>query len=772
MEEKKVKLILGALLHDIGKVIYRTGTDQRNHSLSGYEFIKNNIKIEDKEILDSIQFHHGAYLKNAVVENNSFSYITYQADNIASATDRRKKDENEYGFDAHMPLQPVFNILNGNQKNAYYSPSDIKNNGEINYPLEEKNEFGESRYLKILNNIEDNLKGMTWSKEYLNSLMEVLEANLSFVPSSTAKGEVPDISLYDHMKLTAAVADCIYEYLKEQGKENYRQILFENGKTFFEEEAFLLYSMDISGIQNFIYTITTKNALKTLRARSFYLEIMMEHIIDCLLDELQMSRANLIYSGGGHCYILLPNTKKAKEMTEHFQNKVNQWFLEKFQVSLYVAGAYAPCSGNSLQNTPEESYSKIFETISKKLSQKKANRYNAEDMIYLNHQKPEDYTRECKVCKRIGKVDENGVCPICKAMEKLSQKVLYEDFFSIVSGEKENELPLPGGYSLLTDTKESLVKRIKEDPDFVRAYNKNEMYIGKHIATKLWVGNYTTGDTFEQFAREANGIERIGVLRADVDNLGHAFVAGFKNPKNQDRYVTLSRTATLSRQLSIFFKYYINDILRKPEFTLDGNMKEKRKATIVYSGGDDLFIVGAWDDILELAIDIQKDFIKYTEGALTISAGIGIYSASYPISAIAEEVAEMEEKSKSLSGKNAVTLFEDGCSHDGISDGTYSWTEFQEEVLGEKFQTIYDFFENQDERGKAFLYNMLELIRNQKDKINFARFVYLISRLEPDKNAEKEQKEQYQIFSKKMCEWIRSQKDCRQLKTAINLYVY
>ena len=142
------------------------------------------------------------------------------------------------------------------------------------------------------------------------------------------------------------------------------------------------------------------------------------------------------------------------------------------------------------------------------------------------------------------------------------------------------------------------------------------------------------------------------------------------------------------------------------------------------------------------------------------------------MSAIAEEVAEMEEKSKSLSGKNAVTLFEDGCSHDGISDGTYSWTEFQEEVLGEKFQTIYDFFENQDERGKAFLYNMLELIRNQKDKINFARFVYLISRLEPDKNAEKEQKEQYQIFSKKMCEWIRSQKDCRQLKTAINLYGY
>ncbi len=40
---------------------------------------------------------------------------------------------------------------------------------------------------------------------------------------------------------------------------------------------------------------------------------------------------------------------------------------------------------------------------------------------------------------------------------------------------------------------------------------------------KLWVGDYTTGDTFEKFAQKAEGIKRIGVLRADVDNLGQTF---------------------------------------------------------------------------------------------------------------------------------------------------------------------------------------------------------------------------------------------------------
>ena len=38
------------------------------------------------------------------------------------------------------------------------------------------------------------------------------------------------------------------------------------------------------------------------------------------------------------------------------------------------------------------------------------------------------------------------------------------------------------------------------------------------------VGDYSTGSTFEEFAREAEGISRIGVLRADVDNLGQAIV--------------------------------------------------------------------------------------------------------------------------------------------------------------------------------------------------------------------------------------------------------
>ena len=168
-----------------------------------------------------------------------------------------------------------------------------------------------------------------------------------------------------------------------------------------------------------------------------------------------------------------------------------------------------------------------------------------------------------------------------------------------------------------------------------------------------------------------------------------------------------------------------------------------------------------------------------TQGTLSISAGIGVYNSSYPIAAIAAETGEMESESKRMPGKNAVTLLEDGERHlvengdddKEISDGTYSWDELERGVVQEKYRILCDFFEGIDgDRGMSFLYRMMELVRGHEDKINFARMMYLLSRLEPTE--EGAQKEKYRQLSQKMYQWIQSDKDCRQLKTAINIYAY
>lgn len=778
MRDQEVKLIVGSLLHDIGKVIYRTG-DGRNHSRSGYDYLREEIGIDDKDILDSVLYHHADMLRSANISNDSNAYITYIADNIASATDRRGKEKEDYGFEMSMPLQPVFNILNGNSGNAFYSPDMLKED-HINYPVDEQKSFDQGFYNEVKSRITDTLKGIKWDEHYINSILSVLEATMSYLPSSTSKGEVADISLFDHVKLTAAISSCIYQYMNDSQVKDYREYLYKNAQDFYGKKAFLLYSMDLSGIQDFIYTIHSKDALKTLRARSFYLEIMMEHMIDTLLERLSLSRANLLYAGGGHCYMILPNTAAVKDVLAKFMGETNEWLTENYDIALYVADGYAEASADNLKNVPGKSYGELFKNMSNAISEKKSNRYMIEQIKNLNGSKKIQYSRECRICKRLDRVNEEGVCSICDAMRKSSKAIMNEQFFVITSSEVENGLPLPCGAWMIAESEQKLRNRMQNQPQsLLRAYSKNRYYTGLDVAARIWVGNYSGDDcqTMEDLVRHAfdsGAVRRIGVLRADVDNMGQAFTSGFA-----EKYNTISRTATLSRQLSMFFKCYINTLLAEKEYMI-GESSGGRSATIVYSGGDDLFIVGAWNDIVELAVDIRRNFKKYTLGTLTLSAGIGMYDSGYPISRIAYEVGDLEEDSKNLPGKDAITLLPDGEVHKmvfnketvSISDATYNWDIFEKKVIGEKYNTIRDFFDNSSERGSAFLYRLLELIRGRGESVNFARYVYLLARLEPDKKANEKQQELYKEFSRKMYKWIESEEDCRQLKTAINMYVY
>ena len=152
---------------------------------------------------------------------------------------------------------------------SHYAMQVLNPKNGINYPTEDEISMDEHFYQSVIQNITDNLQGITLDEEYINSLLAVLEANLTYIPSSTSKRELADISLYDHMKMTAAVASCVMQFLTAKGEKNYKQSLFINAEKSYDEEMFLLYSMDISGIQNFIYTIGEKGALKGLRARSF-----------------------------------------------------------------------------------------------------------------------------------------------------------------------------------------------------------------------------------------------------------------------------------------------------------------------------------------------------------------------------------------------------------------------------------------------------------------------------------------------------------------------
>ena len=191
-------------------------------------------------------------------------------------------------------------------------------------------------------------------------------------------------------------------------------------------------------------------------------------------------------------------------------------------------------------NIMQGSYTELFQKLGRKISENKLHRYTADEIINLNYHIEKDYSRECKVCRHIGNVDEDGVCELCRKIEKFSQKVLYAKFFTVVKDEEVQGLPLPGDCVLVADDENSVQKKMMGNAKLIRTYAKNKRYIGKNVETKIWVGNYTTGQSFEELEEEAEGIPRIGILRADVDNLGQTFVGGF-----EEKYTTISRTAAL-----------------------------------------------------------------------------------------------------------------------------------------------------------------------------------------------------------------------------------
>lgn len=770
MKEKMIKLTAGCMLHDIGKVLFRH-SDGRNHSSSGSDFLKEN-GVEDREILDQVRYHHGKELRSAELAKDSLAYIAYWADNVAAGSDRKAKEEVAQGgkqFDKYVPLASIFNLLNNGQDKMTYDLDILDTEGGINMPGESKANADRAVYGKIVDNLRDGLKAIEFSETYLNSLLSVLEANLTFVPSSTDMSQVNDISLYDHMKITAAVGGCVYHYLEQEGVSDYKARLFDRATESYEEKAFLMYGFDISGIQSYLYQVASDDVLKLLRAKSFYLEILLQNIVDDLLQRMGLSRANLIYLGGGHAYLLLPNTKTAQEEIAAFEHELKAWVLNRFGVDLFVASGHVACSANALMNQPAEkqAYASVFKELAEKLSENKLHRYTADDIRRLNESIPEQSVRECKVCGTTDHLTgkEEAVCHLCASLISASSDIMNQPFVAIVAEESGQEgIMLPFGRHMILESEEALRERIREDNGYIRSYSKNRMFTGLNMTTRIWVGDYHHGNSFHDLAQAAQGVKKLGVLRADVDNLGKSIVHGFDRDGGKS-YASLTRNACLSRKLSVFFKLHINHILRNGEYRLEGvdGEKQKRSAVIVYSGGDDMFIVGAWNELLEAAIDVRRKFREFTQGTLTISAGFSLFPEKYPAGAMAQETGALEAYSKELADKNAITLFD---------DQRYCWEEFEERVIEEKFRLLRQYFTAVDGLGMSALYHLMNYIRNRGDKINIARYAYLLGRMAPAEKCNEETEALYQKFSREMYRWIRSEKESRELLTAIYLYVY
>lgn len=122
---------------------------------------------------------------------------------------------------------------------------------------------------------------------------------------------------------------------------------------------------------------------------------------------------------------------------------------------------------------------------------------------------------------------------------------------------------------------------------------------------------------FDCIANKSGGKKLLGYLKADVDNLGSLFAYGLGDDL-QDRN-SISRLATLSRMLDLFFSGRIEQLL-SIEYT---------DCYSVFSGGDDLLIIGRMRDYYGTII----------ENISPLNSNIVQYGLAFPVPARTGEVA-------------------------------------------------------------------------------------------------------------------------------------
>ncbi len=198
-----------------------------------------------------------------------------------------------------------------------------------------------------------------------------------------------------------------------------------------------------------------------------------------------------------------------------------------------------------------------------------------------------------------------------------------------------------------------------------------------HIAA--WSKNEVGDDKYQ-------GIEALGVLKADIDNLGMLMSCGLK-----EQNFTLSRLSSLSRQFNNFFVVYLPHLLRaEPTF---------QNTYTVFAGGDDLFLIGPWNRIIELAGYLRAKFREYVchNEEIHFSAGISIHDSHEPIDSLAETAETALEHSKDAD-RNRITLFSE----------TVHWDEAEElNLVKIRIQERLE----KEHLNKALLYRLNELIR-------------------------------------------------------------
>lgn len=546
------------------------------------------------------------------------------------------------------------------------------------------------------------------------------------------------VALVDLARITAAIATAISE----------------------DSSQVCLVAGDLSGIQKFIYTIASSGALKSLRARSFYLELVTEEVVQQLLSILNLPRSSVIYVGAGNLYLLAP--VGIEEQITHITQEINQWLFRDFQGKIFLSLA---CKACELKDVTNKAFTKTWNRVIEAVNAQKTQKFIQQAEHFFQCRTSYD---PCKVCHRDNQKklcplnpqepDSVNACVTCRRMFQLGGQLLKTN--AIVRSTSPHLTGALTRLRLRIQPHQAIYYHLFESPPASVAAKDTVFLINNWClsdyaslkATPLLLGNYgargndgfMTAQEFADCADTQGSIKRVGYLRMDVDRLGQIFAKGLG-----DNYA-LPKLAGLSRQMSYFFKVYLNSLAeQRSQNFLDYRAEPCFKALtqaprqellFIYAGGDDLFVSGAWNQVVEFAFDVYQAFRAYTghNPDITLSGGISIEVPKFPLYQAAQSSGDMEEKAK---GNDRDSL--------GLFGEAFKWSEWLGTISQEELDEPTQAYLSMTDTPPPWLgvWEFVHLLQNQLSgtyKSSFVRNLLLTAQIQEQQLEEKKQAiEQY-----------------------------
>ncbi len=500
---------------------------------------------------------------------------------------------------------------------------------------------------------------------FIENLALLMQRYLWCLPPSYS-GTLPDVSLYDHSRMTAALAAAMAE--RKDG-----------------QPVAQLVGGDLSGVQKFIYTITSSGATSALRGRSFYLQLLTDATARYILRKLDLPITSLVYAGGGNFYLLAPAGADLKPLRDY----ISRVLLYHHSGDLYLAiGAL------DLQETDffDGKITGCWQALTDKLNRVKLQPFTELGDDLKNVFEPQGHggseDLQCQVCglehpkTELEKADDplkaKRKCPPCVSYEDDLGKSLRKARYLLYETVDETVLPkgtpIPGTWKDVLEHfgvnvkpsealpnangSESVLFALNDDAAKELKPTKTQA-VGRRFIVNVTPSVYEedvkrlredhyedlpiveTVKPYDVMEHQAQGIKRLGVMRMDVDNLNKIISEGF------GEQATLSRIGALSFAISLFFEGWVAKLAE------DINAKDKaagrgERLYSIYSGGDDLFFVGAWDAVIELTRQIRADLGRFAgdHPGVHASAGVVLVGGKYPLYQAAQDAGKAEEEAK------------------------------------------------------------------------------------------------------------------------------